>query len=239
MLAEDTLLSESQILRLLQATKELRKGRPIQYIIGHSDFMGLRIICDQRALIPRPETEELVKWLFDSQSELKSALDIGTGTGCIALALKKHYLEADIHALDLHSEALSLAEENSNQLGLEVHLHKDDILNTHATYEQFNLIISNPPYVRMSEKTKMRANVLDHEPHSALFVEDEDPLQFYKAILRFARENLSESGWIYFEVNESSFKAIENLMAENGFENIECQQDLYGKDRMMRGKLRS
>ncbi len=187
MLARDTLLTESQILLLLQASKELKKGRPIQYIIGRTEFAGLSILCDERALIPRPETEELVRWISDSHHSLGSILDIGTGTGCIALALKDHFDTAEVEAMDVEADAISLSQQNSEALGLKIELHVEDILEPRSTYPHYDLIVSNPPYVRGSESKEMRSNVLDHEPHSALFVDDSDPLLFYRSIFSFAK----------------------------------------------------
>ncbi|NNK80368.1 MAG: peptide chain release factor N(5)-glutamine methyltransferase [Flavobacteriales bacterium] len=237
LLADDTLLTESQILKLLSATKELKKGRPIQYIIGHTEFSELKIKCDQRALIPRPETEELVRWITESHRSISSAIDIGTGTACIALALKNHFTSAQIAAMDSESDALELAEENSRLLDLEIELVLDDITEPRHEYGQYQIIVSNPPYVRASESNDMRANVLDHEPHSALFVEDEVPLQFYRAILEFASDHLRPSGWTYFEINENLGKEMADLLAQFGYSEIELRKDLYGKDRMIRGTL--
>jgi release factor glutamine methyltransferase len=237
MLTEDTLLTESEILKLLSATKALKKGKPLQYVIGSTDFMGLNIKCDERALIPRPETEELMHWVIDSHSELNEILDIGTGTGCIPLALKNEFQSTQAHGVDVEAQAIELARENSALLQLEVKFLCDDILNPKGSYPKFDLIISNPPYVRSSESEEMRENVLAHEPHSALFVQDNDPLIFYRAIMNFAKEHLIDSGLLYFEINESFEKEMRALFAESGFTEIESKKDIYGKDRMMRGKV--
>lgn len=239
MLAEDTLLTESEILKLLSASKELKKGRPLQYISGRSEFLGLDLKTDERALIPRPETEELVKWVIDSHEQLKRILDIGTGTGCIALALKEHYAHADIHAIDHHREAISLALENSESTGLKIQLHKDDILAPSDVYGKFDLIISNPPYVLDSQKQYMRGNILDHEPHTALFVPNDDALKFYRAILLFSKKHLNTMAWLYFEINEDLVEQMRELITKFGYTEIEIKKDLNGKDRMMRAKLQS
>lgn len=234
LLADDARLSESEILRMLWAIKDFRAGRPIQYIIGHTDFYGLEISCDKRALIPRPETEELIRWIEEEHQDKRSILDIGTGSGCIALALASLGQHHQLSAIDCSLEALSLAKENAKKLNLEIDFIQDDILKTTKDYPQYDIIISNPPYVRDSEKEEMNVCVLAHEPKLALFVKDSDPLLFYTAIALFAQNHLKPNGNLYFEINEKFGKETQTMLIEKGFENVEIRQDLYGKDRMVR-----
>lgn len=235
-LAQDVRLSESEILIMLGAIKQLKKQVPIQYIIGHCEFYGLEILCDERALIPRPETEELVDWICTSHHDCGSILDIGTGTGCIPLAIKSKNTNCAVHAMDVSTEALELARSNAIHNKLDIHFHKDDILNPQGEYSRVEIIASNPPYIQEREKAAMNRNVLDYEPELALFVPDMDPLKFYKAVMDFAIQNLAENGWVYFEINEAYGKETADLMEASGFQSIEIKKDLNGKDRMVRGQ---
>jgi len=233
LLAKEARLSESEILVMLDAIKALRASRPIQYIIGNTDFYGLHLSCDERALIPRPETEELVRWIEELNRSELAILDIGTGTGCIALALASLSQKHRLSAIDHSKEALSLAQENANSLSLQVEFKQDDILNPSDDYPIYDLIVSNPPYVRSMEKEEMKERVLKHEPHLALFVKDDDPLLFYRAIARFAQRHLSSNGLLFFEINEYLAEDTIQLLDDMGFLAIEKRQDLYGKDRML------
>lgn len=237
LLADEAKLSESEILSMLDAIKELRTGRPIQYILGHTEFYGLRILCDERALIPRPETEELVRWIDDIHHDSLSILDIGTGSGCIALALASLAQGHQVCASDKSPEALVLARKNATALSLNLQFIHDDILDPEYDYPKYDLIVSNPPYVRRSEKEEMKPRVLEHEPHMALFVENDDALLFYRAIASFAKEHLIEGGELLLEINENLAEETIELLKKSGFKNIEKRLDLYGKDRMIRASF--
>jgi release factor glutamine methyltransferase len=191
-------------------------------------------------LIPRPETEELVEFILSEvrnhKSEVSQILDIGTGSGCIAIALKKNLPDANVSAIDISDEALLIAKANAILNQTIVNFLRADILSPISPKNKsegtFDIIVSNPPYVRISEKEKMSKNVLDYEPHLALFVNDNDPLLFYKAIAEFALENLSPNGKLYFEINEALGAEIKKLLEEKGFKNVEVKKDMSGKERM-------
>lgn len=248
-------LSESELLTLHFAVKELLKNRPIQYIIGETEFCGMRFFVNENVLIPRPETEELVEKLavssyqFSSfrpkRSEVEkspanvSILDIGTGSGCIAISLAKLIPNSDVTAVDVSEKALEVARKNAENNGVNVHFVHDDILQptiAELIDNQFDIIVSNPPYVCESEKSEMRANVLEHEPSSALFVPDSDPLVFYRKILEFAQKVLKPNGMIWLEINEKFGKETAELCREKGFKNVEIIKDFRGKERIVRAR---
>lgn len=224
----------------IDALVELKNNKPIQYIIGETEFYGLPFKVNEHTLIPRPETEELVDWIITSyakqnETQLK-ILDIGTGTGCIAISIAKNLAETTVFALDVSMEALNIAKQNAELNGVVVEFIHNDILSPNLSESLgFDSIVSNPPYVRNLEKAEIKSNVLDNEPHLALFVEDENPLQFYKAICEFAKHNLKEGGVLYFEINEYLGQEMIRLLEEFGFKSIELKQDLFGKDRMIKG----
>lgn len=242
-LEPDLRLSESELLTLHFAVKELLKNRPIQYIIGETEFCGMRFFVNENVLIPRPETQEIVENLVTSTrtrhatSQQLSILDIGTGSGCIAISLAKLIPNSDVTAVDVSEKALEVAKKNAEANGVNVHFVHDDILQptiAELIDNQFDIIVSNPPYVCESEKTEMRANVLDHEPSSALFVPDSDPLVFYRKILEFAQKALKPDGQIWFEINEKFGKETAELCREKGFKNVEIIKDFRGKERIVR-----
>ncbi|WP_033961807.1 peptide chain release factor N(5)-glutamine methyltransferase [Psychroserpens jangbogonensis] len=223
------------------ALVELNNNSPIQYMLGETEFYGLPFKVNEYTLIPRPETEELVEWIITSymqqseESHLK-ILDIGTGSGCISISLAKNLPEVNVHALDVSEKALDIAKKNAKLNDVIVEFIHDDILNPRVSSSpSFDIIVSNPPYVRNLEKTEIKPNVLDNEPHLALFVDDENPLQFYKAICAFAQNNLKEDGILYFEINEYLGKEMILLLEEFSFKSIELKKDLFGKDRMIKG----
>lgn len=219
-----------------KALNELLLERPIQYILGTTEFAGLTFKVDENVLIPRPETEELVQWILDtigSRRQLK-ILDIGTGSGCIPVTLALNLPGAEIHALDISEKALSLAQENTNVLGARVNFSALDILSAEKLEDNYDVIVSNPPYVRLSEKSQMRGNVLKHEPEIALYVSDEDPLLFYRKIASLSREALNENGMLFLEINENLAKVTSEMLSKLTFQNIEVKKDLYGKNRMIR-----
>lgn len=223
---------------ILNALNLLIKEKPIQYILGETGFYGLPFKVNENVLIPRPETEELVAWLL-SQENTKGAiriLDIGTGSGCIAISLAKNLPNASVYALDVSSDALQVAKQNAVLNNVKVQFSVVDILNTNAVFKnlKFDVIVSNPPYVREKEKQLMKANVLDNEPHLALFVKDNNPLLFYEAITRFAVDNLTETGVLFFEINEYLGSDMIRLLKNNNFKEIELKQDIFKKDRMIK-----
>ena len=218
------------------AIERLKNHEPIQYIIGDTEFYGLELKVTPSVLIPRPETEELVDLIIKSSKEKSniSILDIGTGSGCIAIALAKHLPNAVIFALDVSPEALKIAEQNAENNNVEVTFMEADILDWNFEDLQFDVIVSNPPYVRELEKEAMSANVLDHEPHLALFVDDDDALLFYKTISDVAAKVLKPNGHLYFEINENLGKDTVELLSDSGQFNAEIKKDIFEKDRMIK-----
>jgi release factor glutamine methyltransferase len=239
-LADDARLSESDLLYFRSIVKGLLQNEPMQYVFGDTIFYDLSIKCDKRALIPRPETEELVDWLVSDYTgkKVEKALDLCTGSGCIALALKSRFSETIIQAVDFSSGALELAKENAEILQLDIKLLELDVLNelTDLNFEpnSYDIWISNPPYIPMKEKTLMHANVLDFEPEMALFVENEQALIFYKAIAEKALVYLKSSGSLYFELNENFAAETFELITNLGFDAVEIKLDLQGKKRMLK-----
>ncbi|MEP5339482.1 MAG: peptide chain release factor N(5)-glutamine methyltransferase [Algibacter sp.] len=241
-LAMDYGLSVANFDAILKALELLKQQKPIQYILGETEFYGLPFRVNQNTLIPRPETEELVEWVIEESKNRNSEfriLDIGTGSGCIAISLAKKLPNAKVYTLDVSKEALKVAKENAELNKVSVEFIECDILNVEAGQfakeHGFDIIVSNPPYVRNLEKKIMQSNVLDNEPHLALFVENENPLQFYKAITDFAVKNLNKDGSLFFEINEYLGKEMIQLLSESHFENIELKQDIFKRDRMVRG----
>ena len=225
--------------KLKYVIKELKTSKPIQYILGRTEFYKCKIRVNEHVLIPRPETEELVD-LIIKESKAKeplNILDIGTGSGCIAIALKKNLPDTNVSAIDISEEALLVAKQNAILNQTKITFLQADILKVKDKVEVkesgFDIIVSNPPYVRQSEKEKMDKNVLDHEPHLALFVGDNDPLLFYNAIGAFALQNLSTNGKLYFEINEALGKDVKKLLDEMGFQNVEVKKDMSGKERFV------
>ena len=234
-------LSESELLTLHFAVKELLKSKPIQYIIGETEFCGMRFEVNENVLIPRPETEEMATMITRdsrlSRESKISILDIGTGSGCIAISLAKLLKNSVVTAVDVSEKALEVAKKNAETNGVNVNFIKDDILNPQNPElldNQFDIIVSNPPYVCESEKSEMRANVLDYEPSSALFVSDNDPLIFYRKILEFAQKTLTHDGEVWFEINEKLGTEMKNLCIEKGFEKVEIIKDFRERDRILR-----
>jgi release factor glutamine methyltransferase len=230
----------------LNALRELKHHKPIQYIIGETEFYGLPFKVNADTLIPRPETEELVALVIANSkiTKLKSKpltiLDIGTGTGCIAISLAKQIPQAHVHAIDVSEKALSIAKHNAELNGVHIEFIQDDILNLRhvelvSASHNFDIIVSNPPYVRHVEKAEIQPNVLENEPHLALFVDDENPLQFYKAICEYAQHHLKEDGLLYFEINEYLGREMIQLLESFAFQSIELKKDVFGKDRMIKG----
>jgi release factor glutamine methyltransferase len=223
---------------------QLKTGKPLQYALGYTEFYGLKFLVTPATLIPRPETEELVQWVLESVESCKlkveslNILDIGTGSGCIAITLKKNLPGAQVSAVDISAEALHTAKQNAALNEVEVDFTQTDILNSQPTTHNLQLIISNPPYVTLEDKKQMHTNVTDFEPHTALFVPEDDPLIFYKAIADFAVDNLIKDGLLFFEINESLGTETVELLEGKGFTNVELRQDMSGKDRMVKASFK-
>ena len=216
--------------RFKQIIADLKTKKPIQYILGETEFYGLQFKVNEHTLIPRPETEELVEWIL--KEEFSSALDIGTGSGCIAITLAKN-TNAKITAIDISKEAIDVAKENTKNNKVEIDFMLQDILQA-ETLSKVDLIVSNPPYILNSEKQKMEANVLDFEPDLSLFISDNDPLLFYKKIGVLAEKSLNCGGKLYFEINEKYGAEILEMLSEIGFVDIALKKDINDKDRMVK-----
>ena len=223
-------LSSGIVTELHQIIKDLKINKPLQYILGKTEFYGLEFKVNKHTLIPRPETEELVDWIL--QEDFESALDIGTGSGCISISLAKNS-STKISAMDVSVEALKIAKENSRDNQVIIDFIQEDILKL-DTLPEVDLIVSNPPYVLNSEKVKIKNNVLEFEPSMALFVEDEDPLLFYKKISELAFISLNDNGKLFFEINEQFGNEIISMLSQIGFVDIELKKDANGKDRMIK-----
>ncbi len=235
-LQKERILKEEEREIIRKITARLEKHEPIQYILGETDFFDLKLTVMPGVLIPRPETEELVDWIIHSgiPADVR-VLDIGTGSGCIPLAIKKRMPNAYVLGVDVSEKALKTARANAERNRLCVCFKQTDILNWNKQqWGVFDVIVSNPPYVRESEKTQMRANVLNYEPERALFVQDCDPLLFYRIIAGFAKLYLRDNGFLFFEINENLGKETKALLAKKGFKNIELRKDIEGKERMIR-----
>ena len=223
-------LSSGMVTEIHQIIKDLKINKPIQYILGKTEFYGLEFKVNKHTLIPRPETEELVDWIL--QEDFESAIDIGTGSGCISISLAKNS-RAKISAMDVSVEALKIARENAQNNQEMIDFIQQDIFKL-DTLPKVDLIVSNPPYVLNSEKLKMKDNVIEFEPSSAVFVEDEDPLIFYKKISELAFMSLNDNGKLFFEINEQFGNEIVSMLSHIGFVDIELKKDANSKDRMIK-----
>jgi release factor glutamine methyltransferase len=233
-LCKDIDLSGNEEEKVKSILQRLEKYEPIQYIEGKKYFSGREFFVRQGVLIPRPETEELVELAAQACKPNAKILDIGTGSGCIAISLSKKLPEAEVHAWDISEVALEVAKQNNEQLSASVHFEQHDILTYQATGEEaFDLIISNPPYIAESEKAEMEANVLAWEPSIALFVPDNDPLLFYRRIGELALRMLTPNGKLFFEINRAYGDATKQLLCNQGYKNIHIQKDLSGNDRFV------
>lgn len=233
-LCKDMDLSGNEEEKVKSILQRLEKYEPIQYIEGKKYFSGREFFVRQGVLIPRPETEELVELAAQACKPNAKILDIGTGSGCIAISLAKKLPEAEVHAWDISEAALEVAKQNNEQLSASVHFEQHDILTYQATGEEaFDLIISNPPYITESEKAEMEANVLAWEPNIALFVPDNDPLLFYRRIGELALRMLTPNGKLFFEINRAYGDATKQLLCNQGYKNIHIQKDLSGNDRFV------
>jgi release factor glutamine methyltransferase len=233
----DLQVSSEEAIRILNIISQLKAGRPIQYITGSTEFYNCTILVNEATLIPRPETEELIDLIIrENRNFSGTILDIGTGSGCIAIALAKNLTGAAVTGTDISPEALEVAVKNARLNEVKADFIRDDIFNPERVFEtEPGIIVSNPPYVRESEKQYMNRNVLEHEPHTALFVTDSDPLVYYRAILETAEKVLRPGGKIYFEINEAMGNEMTQMLEEFGYNEVKLIPDLNGKARIMKG----
>jgi release factor glutamine methyltransferase len=233
--------SEGEVVKWNSVLEKLEREIPIQYILGNAHFYGLEFEVNENTLIPRPETEELVEWIIKNNSKIEGfkdlkILDIGTGSGCIAISLAKNLPHAKVFAIDVSEKALETAKKNALKNNVEVTFLLKNILEADDLKQQFDIIVSNPPYVRNLEKEEIKKNVLEYEPHLALFVEDNDALIFYRKIAELAQKNLTENGQLYFEINQYLGTEMIDLLESKNFKNIELRKDIYENDRMIFGR---
>ena len=246
-------LTEPQLQELKQYNQRLLINEPVQYVLGEAHFYKMKLFVDNNVLIPRPETEELVEWIVndvkksglnvferkgaesDETKKLK-ILDVGTGSGCIALALKKEMPKAEVWGCDVSDAALNVARRNGSELDIRVDFQGIDFLDSaqQRSLPTVDIVVSNPPYIPLKDKESMHKNVVDHEPHTALFVQDNDPIIFYKALANFGKIRLYEDGCIYTEIHEGLAKDVIKLFTAEGYNKIELRKDMQGKDRMIK-----
>lgn len=237
LMAKDDILNPEERDKISKIVARLKNHEPIQYILGQTEFYGLSFYTVPEVLIPRPETEELVQWIIQENKLAKPViLDIGTGTGCIPVSLKKHITDSVVFACDISPICLETARRNAELNNCDISVFEYDILTqTHEMdIPKPDIIVSNPPYVRESEKLRMEKNVLDFEPKLALFVPDENPLIYYRRIAEFALDHVQDNGMLYFEINESFGKECSEMLRKMNFTSIELKKDIHGKDRMIR-----
>ncbi len=252
LLNKQFLLNEQQLKQLEHFTNELLQHKPVQYVLHEAWFAGMKFYVDANVLIPRPETEELVNWIIEDLSHIThhspftihnsslTILDVGTGSGCIPIALKKKLPTVEMHAIDVSEKTLNVSKQNAATHNMSIKFQFVDILNKDAreSLPMFDVIVSNPPYVKKIEASSMHHNVVKHEPHLALFVPDEDALIFYKAIAEFGLIHLNKSGKLFFEINESLGKEVCELLQQYGYTNIELKKDMQGKERMVKANVK-
>ena len=231
--AKDSHLTPEQQMTIQRIISRLERHEPIQYVLGECSFYGLMFYVNPSVLIPRPETGELVEHILNNHRESNlRLLDIGTGSGCIAITLAQKLLHARVSAIDISPEAIATAERNARRNGVEIHFQCADLFDPQLMFHApFDLIISNPPYVRQSEKSEMSPNVLDYEPHTALFVPDDDPLLFYRCAARRAKEWLAPGGRLYFEINAALAEEMVALLREEGYSHVCTWRDMQGRER--------
>ncbi|SER77571.1 peptide chain release factor N(5)-glutamine methyltransferase [Pedobacter rhizosphaerae] len=234
-MSRDNDLSHIHLQKMLSILNDLKMYKPIQHILGEAHFYGSVYKVNENVLIPRPETEELVDWIIADHSSRKdlNILDIGTGSGCIPISLKRFLPRAKVSSLDISEKALTVARENAQSLHTTVNFIQADIL-TYSSEDKLDIMVSNPPYIKDLEKEQMHQNVLSHEPHLALFVSNENPLVFYKAIADLAIKTLNPGGYLYLEINEYLGEETIDMLKGKGFSNIALRKDMQGKDRMIK-----
>jgi release factor glutamine methyltransferase len=236
LLFADEKMTDTEAISVSQIISRLKKNEPIQYVLGQTEFMGLIFKTDARALIPRPETEALVQWILDCfPNDDFNILDIGTGTGCIPVSIKKSRPGIQASAWDVSSEALELARENATVNGVKVNFVLQDVLSASpAATPMLDVMVSNPPYVTQKERPFINANVIDYEPHLALFVEDDQPLVFYDVIAQLGQSYLKPGGSLFFEINENFGDATTDLLTGLGYREVVLRKDVFGKNRMLK-----
>ena len=226
-----------------KAIERLKNHEPIQYIIGNTEFYGLPFKVNRNVLIPRPETEELIEWIIQDIKKITEKnstfqiLDIGTGSGCIPISLAKELPKANVSSIDISAKAIEMATLNAKINNVSVTFFQQDILKTEKLAEKYEVIVSNPPYVRNLEKEQMQKNVLDYEPEIALYVDNEDPLIFYRKIAQLAKKSLTKNGALYFEINQYLGEELQELLQKEGFQQIELKKDIYENYRMCKASL--
>jgi release factor glutamine methyltransferase len=230
-------ISDEMAEKFMKVLHRLKKGEPVQFIIGSTEFFGLTLGVDSRVLIPRPETEELVDWIIrDHRMQPVNIIDLGTGSGCIAVALAVKWAGAEVSACDISEDALILANKNAIANRAAIRFFRIDLLDDRVSLpEKYQVMVSNPPYVRNLERALMKPNVLNHEPELALFVPDHDPLLYYRNIALLGRKYLHDGGRLYLEINENFPEEIKRLLENTGFYGVEVRKDINGKARMVRG----
>ncbi|WP_373072173.1 peptide chain release factor N(5)-glutamine methyltransferase [Zeaxanthinibacter enoshimensis] len=234
----DLIISKEEEAPLFMALSKLKEEYPVQYITGKAHFMDLELTVNEHTLVPRPETEELVQWILEDSHKAEATLrilDIGTGSGCIAIALSHRLQYASVTAVDISAAALEIAQENARAHGCNINFKQLNILEEQPEGQPWDVIVSNPPYVMDSEQEGMPVNVKKYEPHHALFVPDEDPLKFYRRITELAAAHLKEGGGLYFEINEALGDAMTELLSTHEFSEIQLRKDIFGKDRFIKG----
>jgi release factor glutamine methyltransferase len=237
----ETEINPNTLKHIDEAVQQLLDDKPIQYVLGETFFCQLPFCVDASVLIPRPETEELTLWIIENHPQANSIMDICTGSGCIAVSLANYIGNGTVYAVDISTKALERARKNALLNKTVVNFMQHDVLDddfSDAVNMKFDVIVSNPPYVREMEKQYMHRRILDYEPAQALFVEDKNPLSFYHAILKFGRTHLVNSGKLYFEINEIYGREMTCLYKEYGYSNMELRQDVHGKDRMICGTMK-
>ena len=238
-LGKDTQLSANNQTELKGIADRLLEQEPIQYVLGQANFCGRTFMVNEHVLIPRPETEELCRWITSQDACPRvRLLDIGTGSGCIAITLAAEMPDAEVTAWDISPKALEVARENAKRTHVNVSFEQIDILHlpSNLLHQTYDLIVSNPPYICNKERACMEANVLEHEPHTALFVPDDDPLLFYRAIAQYGQTALEPEGWLYFEINPLYAQPLSDMLHMMSYHDIELKLDQYGKQRMIRAK---
>lgn len=232
-------VAEDVVQKLEKAIEKINSGKPVQYVLGHMYFNDLKLKVDSRALIPRPETEELALWISKMwKHDSPKLLDVGTGSGCIALTVKDEIPKSNVFGVDVIQNAIDLARENAEQLKLDVKFDFANALKLEAySRYKWDVIVSNPPYIPIEEKDEMNDHVVDYEPDTALFVPNDNPLLFYRAITLYAKTHLVPKGSLFFEVHEEMAKDVEKLLISNGFSQVEIRKDLQGKDRMIHAQF--
>ncbi len=240
---KEIVVGQSEQKKIDQIIDRINKQEPLQYILGETEFYGRKFTVNPAVLIPRPETEELVRYVISYRNSINHngafrILDVGTGSGCIAATLALEIPESEVFATDVSQAALDVARENAQLLNATVSYVQSDVLQDEIPFNQLNLIISNPPYIAQSEKGTMRTNVVAFEPHLALFVSDDDALQFYRSIAEKSRHKLRQNGLLVVEINERFGKEVTTLFEKYGFTDVQVIQDLFGKERIVKGILK-